>query len=322
MVNHLYVLIVLLLINTSYLMLENEKYDLILDCDISYEDKIGISSNFVLETNSSDPYKIFANSDIEEQSFETKLRTKNTVEIGIKCNLWKPIKNNLLIICNAKEDPKVMKYDNEAKLVEYIMKYKGKTIKIYSSKYLKFNYINYNYPFLYADNQTIYLNDKSEIYEIKFKVGSYYDKNIYLYDVYNFHKFYIHLDNCKVEKNEMICYLSKEKIESFGAIVADDYETQLNVLTFDFEYGLRKFYMADTITIENKYVEQKESIYVQITKLLGNIYESENYIAYETNITNFNNIESSYFILNFTKINSTEEFKQECILKKLIMIFH
>ena len=41
------------------------------------------------------------------------------------------------------------------------------------------------------------------------------------------------LDNCKVEKNEMICYLSKEKIESFGAIVADDYETQLNVLTLN-----------------------------------------------------------------------------------------
>ena len=316
MKNGLFFLSFLILFTYVFFKQEEENYFLIIDSDTTYENNIGIGNNFVLETNLSNPFIIFDELDIENISFITKLRANEFEYINISCFFWKPLLKNLYIICNPVEDPYVLE-DKSVKLDEYIMKYKGRKIKIFSSKNLKFNYVTIKYPFLYGDNQTIDINDGSDIYELTFKVGTFYDdNNIFLYDIYNFRKFYIYLDDCKTVENEMTCKLSKQKIESFGCITGEEFETNLRILSFNKEYGVKKFYMADIITITNKYLEKKQDIYVEINKLLENIIESENYIAYETDILNINNIESSYFILNFTESDTDNLFRLECILKK------
>ena len=316
MKNGLFSLSFLILFTCVFFKQEEENYYLIIDSDTTYENNIGIGNNFVLETNLSNPYIIFDEFDIENISFITKLRANEFEYINISCFFWKPLLKNLYLICNPEDDPNILE-DKSVKLDVYIMKYKGRKIKIFSSKNLKFNYVSTKYPFLYGDNQTIDINDGSDIYELKFKVGTFCDDyNIFLYDIHNFHKFYIYLDDCKIVQNEMTCKLSKQKIDSFGCVTGGEFETHLRILSFNKEYGLKIFYMADIITITNKYLVKKQDIFVEINKLLENLIESENYIAYETNVTNIRNIESSYFILNFTESDNDNIFRLECILKK------
>ena len=56
---------------------------------------------------------------------------------------------------------------------------------IFSSEYFRLNLIRYKFPFLYANSQIVDLNEGKEIYELKFKVGSYYDKNVFIIDKNN-----------------------------------------------------------------------------------------------------------------------------------------
>ena len=63
------------------------------------------------------------------------------------------------------------------KLLFIIMK---KKIKIFSSYYVDLAFIDYKNPFLYSGYQTIDLNDGNEEYDLKLKVGLYYD-NLYFY---------------------------------------------------------------------------------------------------------------------------------------------
>ena len=67
----------------------------------------------------------------------------------IKCKLWKPKENNLLIFCDLQEKIDSLSYE-EVYLEDYVISYNNKKIKIFTSHYLNFLvYRRYNVPFLY-----------------------------------------------------------------------------------------------------------------------------------------------------------------------------
>ena len=85
-----------------------------------------MKSTFVLETNCSNPEVIFDSSDIEKQIFETKLLLKDkNAKYKIKCKLWKPEEQNLLILWDLQEEIKDFS-EEEIYLEEHVINYKEK----------------------------------------------------------------------------------------------------------------------------------------------------------------------------------------------------
>ena len=136
----------------------------------------------------------------------------------------------LVAICNL-IDNIIFSSDRyiQFKLEEYIMNYKDKKIKIFSSNFLKIRFINKEIPFIYSNTQYINLNEKKDIYELKFKVGSFYNKYLFLDD-------YISLDNCEVNQNEMTCNIAKKKLESF-VYFSGKKEKNYSISFYSFEEG-------------------------------------------------------------------------------------
>jgi hypothetical protein len=71
--------------------------------------------------------------------------------------------------------------------------------------------LDYAIPYLYSDGQTININEETS-YELKFKIEIYNNDPLYIYGSNNN---YANLDNCEKTNNELICKISKEKIEEF-----------------------------------------------------------------------------------------------------------
>lgn len=88
-----------------------------------------------------------------------------------------------------------------------------KKIKIFSSDFLRITFTNKAVPFLYSHTQYLDLDEEKDIYQLKFNVGVYYNKYLLLGNKY--YGYAYNLDNCEVEQKEMICNISREKVESF-----------------------------------------------------------------------------------------------------------
>ena len=93
------------------------------------------------------------------------------------------------------------------------------------------------------------------------------------------------------------------------------YQTILNArrtLFFLNERGAKEaLYLVPPIKIS--YNVQKIDVYVKITKLLSNYIEINNYIAYESNVTNIPAVMNSNFNLDFI---GSKEISLQCFLRK------
>ena len=249
-------------------------------------------------------FHLLNNSFLEENTtFQTSLIDEVNNEIyNVSCRLWNPIGENLVIICNLKEN---LKYDAQnISLNNIIFNYIGYNISIYSETSVNVKQYNYNIPFIYSDKQIINISDNINLYELKFKYDSYNNDILYLSGISHLSSNFI-LDNCKIESKELICNISKEKIES---ILSNDIE-EFYLESLNDNYGVINYKFVYNINI--KYEIKKEDIYVKITKLLNNVSESGNVIAYDTNISSINNLHSSEFKLKFNNIG-----EQNCYFKK------
>lgn len=308
-------LICLLIITYALPKLEEEIYDVVLD--VSYYNYAGPKCTFALETNASKSEDIFDPDDIEKQIFITKIIDNDNNAFNINCSFWKSdcgseMTNykSLVAICNL-IDNKTFSSDRftQFKLEEYIMNYKGKKIKIFSSNFLKIKYIDKEIPFIYSNTQYINLNDEKDIYELKFKVGSVYNKNLFL-------DYLISLDNCEVNQNEMTCYITKIKLESFVSF-EDRKEKNYTIYFYSFEEGemhysqYRTYVSPVTIQYHNK--KQKKDIFVEILNLLSNFP----YTVFKTNVTDISNIDTGIFELYFYEIEYGYNQKGYCHFKKV-----
>jgi len=118
------------------------------------------------------------------------------------------------------------------------------------------------------------MNDDTEEYELKFKCDSYKDDLIYIQG----NGFAI-IDTCNINGKELICKITKEKLESILA-----YNNEPFILgTMNDDYGTYIFNLVYGINI-NYEITKKEDITVTITKLLNNATELMSNYAYETKV--------------------------------------
>ena len=160
----------------------------------------------------------------------------------------------------------------------------------------------YFIAFLYSDKQEINIQNDKVIYEIIFKKEAYYNELLLLYK--NEMKM-INLE-CNNQDKKIICFIKKDKLIELLAFNGQKY--YLCQLTNS--EGL--YFFNSVLNIDIKYNNiTKKDIYINIKKLITQFIEKNNFIVYETNITDINKISTDFFTL-ITEINNS----LECMLQK------
>ena len=300
----------LILFFYSSCKLEEESYDLVLlanEIDIAYTGQKGIIS---FNTNSTSTFDLFDIKEIEDTKYDMTISLNNTENhFSVSCNIWKPKEDNIRIFCRLKDI--FSEGIQNITLNEYILKYKEKTIKIYSENFFEIYIINAKVPFLYSDKQIINFNEDKKEYDLKFNISDYNGENLLFYneDISD----YINLgDNCTINGKELICIISKDKLE--GHLINEEQPFKIMSINKTFNFQIDFILIFDVII--KYHVEKKENIEVNITKMINGILNSEEYAAFETDIMKIPEVITSYFSLNFRLINGNEKSFDECLFKK------
>lgn len=288
------IFIILISILSVSTKLEEETYDLVIDFQNIYG-RTGLFSHLTLETKLNNPENYFNLSDIENIFFDAKFIDTNNDHYNFTCNLWiSDEEENFVSFCYLKEASYEIFEGNrrQIKLEEYIMYFADKKYKIFSSNYYYVFFTKQKEILFYSKNQTIDLDEEKDEYSLKFKIGgNYYNKDgLFLESIF--------LDNCTVEQNEkeMICNIPRIKLEN---IASPDKNLALMDLDCYYMEYICSFHSFIIMKHEKNIV--KEDIYVEAIKLLNNDLDSNNAIAYETNVNNFPILEiSNFFYLTFT----------------------
>ena len=248
--------------------------------------KVGKNGVLILITDYNDEnINIFNIFDIEDETtFYGKFIGNNSNFYNPHCRLWKPQKENIRMIC--KFDTNLL--DEKIKFIDYNLTYHGTTIRIISEEYIAVKQLESEISFIYSDEQTINLEDDSNSYTLQFKKEIYNNEPLFLY---NNEMRAINLD-CKNGSKELICNIKGSKIlESLSYNGEKYYVYQWTNLE-----GLLK--LDGVLDISINYNNAKEDIYLNITKLITLEIDKNNYIVYETNITNISNVNTDIFILS------------------------
>jgi len=258
--------------------------------------KIGNKGTISLITDYYDSNDIFNSSDIEENTkFKAEFFGNKNYEAN--CRLWKPKNEKIRMICKFDKNLE----NGNIKLNRVFSEYKGKNFTIYSDDNFIVEQLNSNIAFLYADKQEIYINNNTDSYEIIFKKDAYYNEPLMLYK--NEMK-KINLE-CNEQEKQIICNITKDKLLEILSYNGENY--YLAQLTNS--EGLYIFDSVLNITINYNNIEKKD-IYINIEKIHTEFTEKNNFIVYETNITDINRIITDYFILA-----SERNDNLECIFK-------
>ena len=211
--------------------------------------------------------------------------------MGANCRLWKPKEGKLSLICDFNGNMGIYKI----KLKEFTFEYKDYKVTILSKNYLYIAQINVYIPVLYSDKQEINIIDNNEknlefekeIYELKFKIEVYNNEPLYIYGSNNN---YANLDNCEKNDKELICNITKEKIEEILAINNE----QFKVGAMKNEYGIILFDNIQDITIKFENV-QRQDIYLEIKEIIGGDTRKGIPFGLVTNVTEIPNLISAKF---------------------------
>ena len=270
--------------------------------DIDNTRKISLGKNgivYFITNYSCTEDNIFNSSDVEEQSeFKTTITDENLLNYNVTCKLWMAVNDNVRIFCKLEQDI----YDDiNIKINSATFTYNNSRIYIISKMKYSINLIkrNTSVPFIYSNLQNINIDNTKDTYDIKLRYLEYNNEKLIL-SKKNEESFYVLLDKCNFEKNDILCKINRDKIKEILGYDGEIFE--LNY--FDNNIG-QLISLENVFNIKINYNSiQKENIYIGITNLLTNDIENNSYIAYETNITNINNLISNKFKLN--KNDSTE----------------
>ena len=213
------------------------------------------------------------------------------------------------IFCNFNES--IPAGECELHLDDISIEYKDYIFILVKTKDLIFNKIDSNLIDLYSNENNFNIEknekeDKNE-YILKFIINSYNKEKIFLSDYYI-------LDNCKLEKNELICPISRNKLIDSTMLNSIKKASLANVGYLNFNKNYKKFALISPVFLN--YQIPKEDIFIGISKLIQNIGDGNSFIAYETNVTNIANIrpDLSGFRLPFEKENG--EINGVCTFRK------
>ena len=174
---------------------------------------MGLGKNFYFDTEFNDTEtNYFDSSDIEEKtSYKTYISVSQHPfydSYETTCRLWKPKIDNLKLLCKITDRNFFGTGNYELDSSKF--NYKSYQININSTTPLfKINYQHFYIAFLYADEQTIQIEEGKNYFELKFKFEEYNNENLYLYS----NDVYLYLNNCSKNAKNLICKVEKEDIE-------------------------------------------------------------------------------------------------------------
>lgn len=145
---------------------------------------------------------------------------------------------------------------------------------------------------LYSNIQTINVTKDTDIYNLKFQITSYNKERLYL-SANNI----IQLD-CKQNGFELICPINKGLLEG-----RTSQKTEITLMSLYKDGSMRFFDLIPSIEI-NFTNYQKTDIYIGVKKLLTNYAGINSAIAYETNITNIQDLYSGTFEMSFNGVST------------------
>ena len=276
--------------------------------------RVGTDGTIYFTTNYDDiDRNIFDPSDIENLTyFETTIKNVNNTydNYSVKCRLWKPKEEKLRVFC--KFDGSFYYTYSSITFEEAKFTYKNYSIFIISDDTYNLQFY-YHIPFVYSDKQEINIKEDISSYVIKFNV----DPDSYSNELFYLHQgnSYIILDNCNKYNNELLCEITKDKLEENLVI----YEKS----QFELVYLRNEFYSAyeipyDTVfDIKINYLPtEKEDIIIELKELLNEVSESGISVAYSTNITILPNLMTDIFEMLFYDILNDKYVDGYCYFKK------
>ena len=242
---------------------------------------------------------IFDESDIEEKTLFNMVfnQTKTGNIYPLKCRLWKQIygsTSSLYLFCelieNLKCDETITIKKNSLYVSFNYSEYKV-TIKFEASE-INLKLINGEKPFIYSSYQKININEKQEKIKLEFNFISYNNELLYLKGTYIERQDKIlYLDNCKVESKKIKCEIQKDKLDSLIDSKGETYN-------LCYANEIEGFTVLRSYTGEINFITPpfpKEDIYLSLVNLFDNKSDRYYYFTYETNLTNFTPIRTSYF---------------------------
>ena len=222
----------------------------------------------------------------QDSLFKTEFIDEKERDFNASCKFWITSDNKISLFCNLDS----LNFENGEHYIRFKNKYFGHNNMlvwvIFPQEKIKIEKLDFSIPFLYSDRQTININDETS-YELKFKIEEYYDEPLYIYGSNNN---YGNLDNCQKIDKELICKISKEKIEE---ILVNNKE-QFKLGAMNENYGAISFDNVLDITINYENVK-KQDIYLQIKEIIGGTTKKGVPVCLVTNVTDIPNFISAKF---------------------------
>ena len=282
-------------ISISCLKVENT--EVIVTSKRLYENYVGKKGTIVIEA---EPESEFITQDTSKTTyFKSKIVQEPNYSKEVDCGFWKAEGEDLFIFCNIGEDIPQGNYSLSFRETSTI-NYNNYLVTLSQNENLEFIKYDRNIIDLYAEKQNIIVEKDKEIYELKFKISSYNQEPIMI-------NYFIFPDCTQEKNNEIVCKITKGQLES---ILMTKEESRLSVMYISYIRRAKAFPLIPIIDVVYNNIE-KTDVYVGITRLLENVVEFDTLIAYETNVTDINNVLSalSSFDLVFKNNNGG---KKEC----------
>ena len=278
---------------------------------------IGDNGLIYLVTNFTDKDNIFDESDIEKTLFNIEGNAYYSYyyyyNFIITCRLWKPLNEKMRIFCKSNETS-IISQISYVNLKDSTFYYKGKRIRInFQTSNFNLKKANNKIPFLYSNKQIINIEKEKESYDLTFKIWEYNNETLFLQiNEPDFGYKYITLDNCKIENKDLKCKVPKEKFEE--VLYKDNHIISL----YFYDYNLLQTKIGSVLDIiVNNNQNQKENIYIDLTKIKEEQIYANNSITYETNVTEIPELYSDIFNLSFKYESRTHIYLQKCFFKKI-----
>ena len=259
---------------------------------------IGKNGAIIIQAIPNDDKTKFKKDETRKICFQSQISDGRN-EINVDCGFWKPLESTLYLFCNIGPNIPAGNYSISffrAPKIEY-QDYEIIFKNQYSKSNYEFEKLDRDLIDIYAEEQTINIEEGKDIYEVKFNVVSYNQEVLMIR--------YEPMD-CKQEKNELICQIKKNALER-RLESKSSYESvyYISDIISPGHVGLP---LVEFIRIKDN-IARKEEVFVGITRLLENVTENGVGFVYETNVTNINNIMTygDHLILNFTNEYDNED---------------
>ena len=226
---------------------------------------------------------------------------KNVYIVG--CGFFKTEKEDLYVFCNVDETIPAGNYTFNLDEIQPI-RYEDYIVTLAHRKDLQFTKYDTNMNDLYSDKQTINIVEGKDTYEIRFKIVSYNQDPI-------FADYFLFI-NCSKENDELVCLFTRKLLDAL--IVESD--AVLRIYYMSNIDKAKEFPLIPRIDVKYGTI-QKTDVYIGITKLIEGVSEHDTLIAYETNVTDIDNVFMDLydgFDLEF--INMTKTTSQRCAFRK------